>query len=106
MSFAPTAFVTGIDSPVTMDSSIELRPSNQLAVDRHLLARADAQAIADRDRFEADLFVRAVGADATGGFRREIEQRPNRAAGLFARAQFENLRREARATVIAAAASK
>ena len=77
-----------------MDSSTELRPSITFAVDRHLFAGPDAQPIADRDRVEADFLIRVVGADAAGGFRREVEQRPDRAAGLFARAQFEHLAEE------------
>ena len=61
------------------------------AVDRQLFARTDAQSIPDHDRFEADLLIRVIGADAASGFRREIEQSPDRAAGLLARAQSKNL---------------
>ena len=45
---SPAVFSTGIGSPVTIDSSTLLRPSSDDAVDRHLLAGPDAQAIADR----------------------------------------------------------
>ena len=40
ISLSPGAFSTGIDSPVTIDSSTALVPSSTTAVDRHALARA------------------------------------------------------------------
>ena len=64
---------------------------DHLAVDRHLLAGAHAQAVADRDRVERHLLVGAVGVDAARGLRREIEQRADRAGGLLARAQLQHL---------------
>ena len=58
ITLAPTSLVTGIDSPVTIDSSTALRPSSDVAVDRHLLARAHAQAVADLHGVELDLLAR------------------------------------------------
>ena len=47
MTLSPAFLVTGMDSPVTMDSSTELRPFEELAVHRNLFAWTDAQAVAD-----------------------------------------------------------
>ena len=49
ITFAPLLFVTGIDSPVTIDSSTDDSAFDDLAVDRHFLARPHAQTIADCD---------------------------------------------------------
>ena len=46
MTRSPGAFSTGIGSPVTIDSSTALRALEHDAVDRHLLAGPDAQAVA------------------------------------------------------------
>jgi hypothetical protein len=43
------------------------------AVDRYALARPDPQPIAGRDRIERHLLVAAVGLDAGGALRREVE---------------------------------
>ena len=74
-----------------MDSSTALRPSTSSPSTGDLLARPHAKAIADRDRVERDILVRAVRADAPRGLGREIEQRADRAAGLFARPQLQHL---------------
>ena len=84
ITLSPALLATGIDSPVIIDSSTAPRPSSKCAVDRHLLAWPDAQAVAEVDRVERHLLVGAVGADPARSFRREIEQRADRAAGLFA----------------------
>ena len=47
MTLAPTSLVTGIDSPVTIDFVDGAAPLDDGAVDRHLLARAHPQAVAD-----------------------------------------------------------
>jgi hypothetical protein len=60
------------------------------AVDRHLLTRAHAQAIADLDRVDVDVLVALVG-DAARGLGREAEQRPDRTRGLRAGAQLQHL---------------
>ena len=60
----------GIGSPVIIDSSTALRPSRTIAVDRHLLARAHAQAVADLDLVERHVLLRrrrrGLGAPASG----------------------------------------
>ena len=61
------------------------------AVDRHLLARPHAQAVADGKRVERHLLVGAIVADPAGGLRRKLEQRLDRARGRLARAQLEHL---------------
>ena len=66
-------------------------PFEDLAVDRHALAGPHAQAVADNDLIEAHILVRAVGPDAAGHLRGEIEQRANGAAGLLAGLQLQNL---------------
>ena len=63
---------------------------DQLAVDRHLLARPHAQPVADRDGVERHHLVAVLG-DAERGLRREIEQRADRARGLLAGAQLQHL---------------
>ena len=50
---APGSFSTGIGSPVTIDSSTDAAPLDDDAVDRDLLARPDAQQVADRARRRA-----------------------------------------------------
>jgi DNA-binding FrmR family transcriptional regulator len=66
-------------------------PFQHDAVDRDFFARAHAQMVVDHDHIERHLFVAAVRAHAPRRFRREIEQRPDRARRLRARAQFEHL---------------
>lgn len=61
------------------------------AVHRHFRARPDAQPVAFMRAIERDLFLIAVFFQPSGGLRCEVEQRPQRAAGLFARAQLEHL---------------
>ena len=41
---APCVLATGMASPVIIDSSTDDRPSIDFAIDRHFLARPDAQA--------------------------------------------------------------
>jgi len=64
------------------------------AVDRHAVAWAHAQAIADLNCFKQYVFVAAVGSDTPRGFRREIEQSANGVAGLLACAQLQDLAEE------------
>ncbi len=61
------------------------------AVDRHLVAGAHAQLVADVHGIERDLLVAAIVFDAARGLWREIEQRADRAGGCLARAQFQHL---------------
>ena len=62
MTLSPGAFSTGIGSPVIIDSSTELWPSTHDAVDRHLLARPDAQQVADLDIGPAEHPLRVPSA--------------------------------------------
>ncbi len=58
ISVSPSLLPTGMDSPVTIDSSSDERPSTTDAVHRHLLAGAHAQPVADDDGVERDLLFR------------------------------------------------
>ena len=62
-----------------------------LAVDRHLLARAHAQAVADVHVRQRNVLFGAVGAQTPRGLRREAEQRLERRRGARARLQFQHL---------------
>ena len=66
-------------------------PFEDGAVHRNALAGTHAQAVARGHLIEAHILVRAVGPDAPRHLRREIEQRANGAAGLFAGPQLEHL---------------
>ena len=61
------------------------------AVDRHLLARAHPQAVADLDGVELDLLLGCRRPDAPGRLGREVEQRADGAAGALAGPQLEHL---------------
>ncbi len=61
------------------------------AVDRHLLAGTDAQAVAGMKRIDLDLVLAAVGTDAARRLGRELQQRLDRARGRLARAQLQHL---------------
>jgi hypothetical protein len=65
-----------------------------LAVHRHAVAGPHPQAVAHPHLGQGDLLVRAVRAEAAGGLRGEVEQRPDGAAGPLAGAQFEHLPEE------------
>ena len=97
---------TGIDSPVTIDSSSAERPSITLAVDRHLLARPHAQPVADRDRVERHVLVAAVVARR--GARSSARDRAARGSRRrsAARARSSSTWPSSTSTVITAAASK
>ena len=101
---APASFATGIDSPVTIDSSTELRPSIT-PIDRDLLARTDAQTIPDLDRVERDLLLAPVRADAPRRLRREIEEGAD-APPVASRARSSSTCPRSTRTVMTAAASK
>ena len=59
---APGSFSTGIDSPVTIDFVDRAAAFEHDAVDRHAVARAHAQAIADMHLVERHFLVVAVVA--------------------------------------------
>lgn len=102
---APIALVTGIDSPGDHRFVERGTALFDRAVDRHLLARPDAQPVADHHRLQRHFLVLPVGGDAPRGLRREVEQRPDRARGALARAQSSTWP-SSTSTVITAADSK
>ena len=69
---------TGIDSPVTIDSSTAALAVDHDAIDRDFLARAHAQRVADLHDVERHVFLAAVPHDARR-LRRQPEQLPDRA---------------------------
>ena len=62
-------------------------------VDRHLLARPDAQQVADVDMLEGDVLLDTI-FDAARGLWRKAEQRPDRCAGRGAGAELQHLTQE------------
>ena len=81
ISRSPGAFSTGIGSPVSIDSSTLDCALEHHAVDRHLLARAHAQPVADVHVGERHVLLAAVGAHAPRGLGREAQQRLDRGRG-------------------------
>ena len=81
ITLAPASLVTGIDSPVTIDSSTALRPSTTAPSTGTFSPGRTRRRSPTCDRVERHLLLAAVGADAPRGLRREIEQRADRAAG-------------------------
>ena len=61
------------------------------AIDRHAVARAHAQAVADLHCFKRHVFIAAVGSDTARRLRCEIKKSANGAAGLLACTQLQNL---------------
>jgi len=78
-------------APVTLSPGDFSTAFQHDAVDRHLLAGTDAQAIARNYFFERDIGLGAVVTHESGAFWREIEQRSDGTARLRAGSQFENL---------------
>ena len=62
-----------------------------LAIDGHAIAGPHPQAVAGVDGFKRHLLVLAVGPEAARRLRRQIQQRPDRAAGLLARPKLQHL---------------
>ncbi len=91
MTFAPAALVTGMDSPVTMDSSSDERPSSSMPSTGTFSPGRTRRRSPTRDGVERDLLVAAVGAHPARGLRREVEQGADRARGLVAGAQLQHL---------------
>ena len=86
----PGSFATGIGSPVTIDSSIVVRPFDDDAVHRDLLAGTHAQLIADVDVGDRDV-VFDQPEHAARGLRRQAEQPLERRGRAAARADLEHL---------------
>ena len=93
MTVSPTFFSTGIDSPVSMDSSTAEGPRCTHAVDRDLLARTHDDDVADDDLLDRDVDLLAAAHDARGLGRQahELLDRVGRAA---LRARLEQLAEE------------
>ena len=72
MTLPPTSLPTGMDSPVTIDSSSEERALGDFAVNRHLFAWSDTQPIANLQRGDLNFFVGPIGADTAGRLGSEV----------------------------------
>jgi hypothetical protein len=53
-------------------------PSSTIAIDRHLLAGADPQPVADGDQVDRDFLVATVRQEPAGSLGRQIEQGADR----------------------------
>ena len=100
------SLVTGIDSPVTIDSSMRGAAFDHLAVDRHLLARPHAQPVADRDRVERDFLVAAVVASTRRAVFGARSSSARIAPEVASRARSSSTWPSSTSTVMTAAASK
>ncbi len=67
-TLSPAVFSTGMGSPVTIDSSTELRPSVTSAIDGHFFAWANAQQIACGDLADRDIGFASIRGNTTRGF--------------------------------------
>ena len=91
MTRAPASLSTGIDSPVIIDLSIALLPSTISPSTGTLSPGRTRRRSPTATCSSGDVLVRPVGADASGGLRRKVEQRADRPAGPVTGAQFEHL---------------
>ena len=82
---------TGMDSPVTIDSSTALRPSSTAPSTGTPSPGRTRSRSPTCDVIERDLLVAAVDRIAAGRLRREVEQCADGAAGLLARPQLQHL---------------
>ena len=74
---SPFSLVIGIDSPVTIDSSIDERPSITIPSTRESFARPHAEMIADDDLVECNLLVRSVTPDPPRASRGHLARKPD-----------------------------
>ena len=91
ITLPPASLVTGIDSPVTIDSSSDERPSRMTPSTGTFSPGRTRSRSPTASAVELDLLVGAVVADAARGLRRELEQRLDRARRRLAGAQFQHL---------------
>ena len=91
ITLSPGSLATGIDSPVTIDSSTVERPSITSPSTGTFSPGRTRSRSPTCDGVERDLLVAAVLAHAARGLRREVEQRADRAGGPLARAQLQHL---------------
>ena len=75
------SFSTGMDSPVIMDSSIELRPSRTTPSTGTFSPGRTRKRSARFHLLKRDIFFGAVIRDQAGSLRGEVEQRANGGAG-------------------------
>ena len=80
MTVSPARLVTGIGSPVTIDSSTADDPGQDDGVDRDLLSGPDHDLVADHHLLDRDLGLGAV-ADDPGGAGLQAEQLADGLAG-------------------------
>lgn len=80
MTVSPARLVTGIGSPVTIDSSTGEDPDSTAASTRYFLARPDHQLVLDDHLLDRDLLLAAV-ADHLSGTGLQAEQRADGLAG-------------------------
>ena len=91
MTLAPPSLLTGIDSPVTIDSSSVERPSISSPSTGTLSPGRTRSRSPTATRVERDVTSSPSVGDAMRGLRRQIEQRADRARGLLAGAQLQHL---------------
>ena len=82
--------MTGIDSPVTIDSSSDERPSITTP-STGTFSPGRTRRMSPTATVSSATSSSLPSRDAPRGLRREVEQRADRAGGLLARAQFEHL---------------
>ena len=88
ITVSPGSFLTGIDSPVSIDSSTCELALDHPAVDRNLVAWPDHDDVAHQDLGRRNLDLAAIANDS-GLRRREIHQRPDRVGRAGARAHLQ-----------------
>ena len=91
ISLAPGSFSTGIDSPVTIDSSTALLPSSTTPSTGTLSPGRTRRRSPTCTCSSGTSSSSPSSRDAARRLRREIEQRADGAAGLLARAQLQHL---------------
>ena len=92
ITLSPAAFVDRHRSPVTIDSSTALRPSITVPSTGTLSPGPHAQPVADlRPGRARSPRSPPSASQPPRGLRRQVEQRPDGAAGLLARAQLQHL---------------
>ena len=105
MTLSPRLFSTGIDSPVTIDSSTALRPSSTTPSTGTLLARAHAQPVADLHLLERHFLVAPPSSSRRAVFGARLS-RARMAPPVCSRARSSSTWPSSTSTVMTAAASK
>ena len=105
ITLAPGSFSTGIDSPVTIDSSTALRPSSTTPSTGTFSPGRTRSRSPTATASSGTSSSLAVAVERARRLRREIEQRADRAAGPLAR-RSSSTWPSSTSTVMTAAASK